>query len=100
MASILKNVGRSTNVPYKTFEVDELSDMYAIDVSHVIMGSRCYIINTGEWYALNSQKQWKPVPAGGSGGGGFDPDTTYIYDGGNISGAEDTTIIYDGGTIS
>lgn len=99
MASILKNIGRSTNVPYKTFEADTVEDMQAIDVSHVIMGSRCYIIDTGEWYALNSQKQWKAVPSGG-GGGGIDPDTTYIYDGGNISGSDDVTVIYDGGTLS
>jgi hypothetical protein len=84
MASILKKIGHSTNVPYKTFEVDEKSDMDKIDVRGVIMGSRCYIINTGEVYALNSKKEWKPVPAGSSGGGGVNPDDTYIYDGGYI----------------
>lgn len=103
MASILKKIGNATNVPYKNFEVDTEADMNAIDVRNVIMGSRCYIINTGATYALNSNKEWKPVPAGsgsgGDSGGGVNPDDTYIYDGGVIDSGEDTTVIYDGGSI-
>ena len=48
------------------------------------MGSRCYVINSGVTYALNSAKQWKKVPSGSSGGGDTPdvPGSDIIYDGG------------------
>ena len=108
MASILKKVGQATNVPTNYYEVDDVADMNAIDTTYVIMGSRCYVINEGKVFALNSNKEWKEVPMGG--GGGDLPDDV-IYDGGVITptssssstttepGASDDDVIYDGGTI-
>ena len=66
MAYILKKIGKTTNVPYYYFECDTESDLSTIDVSNVVMGSRCYVINSGNSYALNSEKQWKLIPLGGS----------------------------------
>lgn len=87
MAHILKTIGKVANVPFKHFECDNTSDLSAIDTSNVLMGSTCYVINTGTWYHLNSQGQWKIYTAnsGGGGGGGTDTpsvDDNYIYDGG------------------
>jgi hypothetical protein len=86
MSYILKKVGRVPNIPCKTFECDDESDLKTIDVSTAPMGSRCYVINTGRTFALNSQKVWKLVPTS-SGGGSDDPDTP----------TPDKEIIYDGG---
>lgn len=85
MASILSQVGNATNTPLQSFDADDVRDMWAIDVSKVPMGSRCYVINDGEWYVLNSLKQWKKVPSGG----GYDPSTHYIWDGGKADGTWD-----------
>ena len=86
MASILKRIGKQSNVPFHTFECDDVSDLSKIDVSQSPMGSRCYVINTGTWYALNSAKKWKAMPASG-GGGGDTPEEgeEIIYDGGEES---------------
>lgn len=87
MTYILKKVGTATNTPCRYFECDTESDLPSIDVTAAPMGSRCYVINSGKTYALNSLKQWKIVPAGsssgGSGGGsGDDSSGDIIYDGG------------------
>ena len=66
MAYILKKIGKTTNVPYYYFECDTESDLSTIDVSNVVMGSRCYVINSGNSYSLNSEKQWKLIPLGSS----------------------------------
>lgn len=82
MAYILKKIGKASNVPCQYFECDEEADLPTINVSSAPMGSRCYIINSGKTYALNSAKVWKLVPASG---GSSDPDPDYeevIYDGG------------------
>lgn len=82
MAYILRTIGKASNVPYHYFECDNESDLSTIDVSQSVMGSRCYVINTGRTFALNSSKQWKLVPSGSSGGGSAEPDKDIIYDGG------------------
>lgn len=97
MASILKKIGKQINIPYHTFNCDDKSDMEAIDVSRSPMGSRCYVINDGDSYILNSKKEWKLVPRSSGGGSGGD----IIYDGGEevdsgSSGSGDD-VIYDGG---
>lgn len=79
MPSILRKIGTADNVAINQYEADTELDMMAIDVHNVPMGSRCYIINTGAWYALNSQGEWKIVP---SGSGGGTPSGDVIYDGG------------------
>lgn len=95
MASILKQIGKQTNIPYHTFNCDDKSDMEAIDVSRSPMGSRCYVINDGDSYILNSKKEWKLVPRGSGSSGG-----DIIYDGGEETDSGSSTggdIIYDGG---
>ena len=70
MPNILRKIGNATNVSVNQYEADTELDMMAIDVQGVPMGSRCYIINSGAWYALNSNGEWKLVPSSGSGSGG------------------------------
>ena len=84
MAYVLKTIGKASNIPYHYFECDNESDLSVINTSSAPMGSRCYVINSGKTYALNSQKQWKSVPTG-SGSGSDDPGTggsDIYYDGG------------------
>lgn len=88
MAYILRKKGSATNVPCHYFECDNESDLSSIDVASSPMGSRCYVINSGKTYALNSAKQWKLVPSGSSGSGGDS--------GGGDSGG-DSDVYYDGG---
>ena len=93
MAYILKKIGNTANVPCRTFECDNESDLSSIDVSAAPMGSRCYVINTGKVYALNSDKVWKLVPNSSS--------SDQNYDGGDEgsgnTGPEGSDVIYDGG---
>ena len=81
MASILRKIGNADNVAVNYYEVDTERDMWEINVSNAPMSSRCYVINTGSTYALNSSKEWKLVPTSGGGGGGT-PSGDVIYDGG------------------
>ena len=88
MAHILKQIGDTPNIPFYMFECDDSSDLKDISLSMVPMGSRCYVINEGKTYALNSKQEWKLVPSSGSGsGGGSDepstPSDDIIYDGGS-----------------
>jgi hypothetical protein len=89
MSYILKKIGKSTNVPYRTFECDDESDLSAIDVTGAPMGSRCYVINSGKWFALNSVGEWKNIPNSGT-GGGDDPSEPDVPQPGD-------DVIYDGG---
>lgn len=82
MAYILKKIGELTNTPYRTFECDDESDLTNIDITGIPMGSRCYVIESGKWFALNSAGEWKAIPSGG----GTNPD-----------GPDGDKIIYDGG---
>lgn len=86
MAYILKKIGKATNVPYHYFECDNEVDLSAIKAINIPMGSRCYVINSGKTYALNSLKEWKIVPISSSGGGS-----------GGSSGESGGDIINDGG---
>ena len=83
MAHILKKIGKTVNVPCFTFECDSETDLVNIDVKGVPMGSRCYVINSGESYALNSQGQWKLIPLASGSSDPSDPEPDeIIYDGG------------------
>ena len=88
MAYILKKIGNAANVPCRTFECDDETDLTNIDVTGAPMGSRCYVINSGKWFALNSAGEWKNVPSGG----GSNPDPSPDPD-----DPSDKEIIYDGG---
>ena len=75
MSYILKKIGKSANIPYRTLECDDESDLNAIDITEVPMGSCCYVINSGKWFALNSIGKWKNIPNSGGGGSGIQSDT-------------------------
>ena len=79
MANTLIKVGQSFNVPVHIYEADTEEDMNTIDLQGVPMGSKCYIINDGKWYVLNSEGKWKAMS---SSGGGSSPSGDVIYDGG------------------
>ena len=83
MAYILRQKGSNTNILCHYFECDEESDLSTINTSSAPMGSRCYVINSGNLYALNSAKVWKKVPISTGGGGGDVPSVEeVISDGG------------------
>ena len=76
MAYILRKIGNADNIAINYYEVDTERDMQEIDVANAPMGSRCYIINIGSTYVLNSNKEWKLVPTGSGSGGGDVEDYT------------------------
>lgn len=83
MAYILRQKGSDTNILCHYFECDEESDLSTIDTSSAPMGSRCYVINSGNLYVLNSAKVWKKAPVSTGGGGGDVPSVEeVISDGG------------------
>ena len=59
------SIGNADNIAINYYEVDTEHDMQEIDVANAPMGSRCYVVNTGSTYALNSSKEWKLVPTSG-----------------------------------
>ena len=65
MAYILRKIGNADNIAVNYYEVDTERDMQEIDVANAPMGSRCYVINIGSTYTLNSSKEWKLVPTSG-----------------------------------
>ena len=67
MASKLIKIGKSYNIPICTYNVDTEEDMNTIDLQGVPVGSKCYIINDGKWYMLNSERKWKAVSRSGGG---------------------------------
>jgi hypothetical protein len=83
MAYILKNIGNVPNTPFYTFECDNSSDISQIPTEGISMGSRCYVINEGKEFALNSAGEWKSVPHSSSGGSDSPEIETIIYDGGS-----------------
>ena len=87
MAYILKKIGSIANVPCRTFECDDETDLVSIDITDAPMGSRCYVINSGKWFALNSAGNSKSIPTGSGGDSPSDPDPD----------APSVDIIYDGG---
>lgn len=90
MAHILKQIGDTPNIPFYMFECDDSSDLVNIPLTMVPMGSRCYVINEGKTYALNSQHEWKLIPGNPSSdepSGPSDPDEPnddITYEGGII----------------
>lgn len=94
MSYILKQEGKTPNIPFKHFICDTVDDMSKIDLNGIInevpMGSTCYIINTGDIYYLNSKKGWIKKPSNGNSGGSsgpdIDPADVIVYDGGDVYG--------------
>ena len=73
MAYILSKIGQSFNIPIHIYEADTEEDMNTIDLQSIPMGSKCYIINNGKWYMLNSEGKWKDMSFS-SGGGSVQSD--------------------------
>lgn len=82
MAYILRQKGSNTNILCHYFECDEESDLSTIDTSSAPMGSRCYVINSGNLYVLNSKKDWKKAPVSTGGGGDVPSIEEVVHDGG------------------
>ena len=59
MAYILSKVGQSFNVPVHIYEADTEEDMKDINIQEAPMGSRCYVIESGNTYVLNGSKEWR-----------------------------------------
>lgn len=101
MITVSVNTGKRPFYNASIFLCDFKSDVANLPTNKGA-GSKAKVIETGEWYVLNSQHQWVLQPACGSGDGGILPpeDITIIYDGGLVT-LEDNidTIIYDGGVI-
>lgn len=81
MSIILKSIGAIPNIQCHYYECDDKIDMNNLDTKFIPMGSRCYVINDGQLYSLNSLKEWKINPIRNS---GSDPGALYIYDGGRL----------------
>lgn len=98
MASYLKKIGNDYNIPVNFFECDTDTDLQSIDTTYVIPCSEVYVIDSGNTYVLNTNKEWKLKPSSGGGGSGGG-ETDYIYDGGAPADSSGDTVIYDGGQI-
>lgn len=98
MGYIKKKIGDISNVPYVTFECDTVADVAAIDVSNVVMGSRCYVVDTGATYALNSNGEWKEVPIGGGASSWNDLEDKPFYEETVTNVIPGLNITWDGNT--
>lgn len=98
MGYIKKKIGDISNVPYVTFECDTVADVAAIDVSNVVMGSRCYVVDTGTTYALNSDGEWKEVPIGGGASSWNDLEDKPFYEETVTTVTPGLNITWDGNT--
>ena len=59
MSCILRKVGNSTNIAVNQYEADTELDIKDINVQEAPMGSRCYVIESGNTYILNGSKEWR-----------------------------------------
>lgn len=61
------------------FVVDTEAEVATLPTT-VKTGSMCFVIETSHIYMINSEGEWIKVAIGG--GGGFDPEEAYTFDGG------------------
>lgn len=59
------------------FIVDTAEDIAALP-AHAGMGSKVYVIDSGELYIKNSKKEWRRASTSGGSGTGSSPDDSYI----------------------
>ena len=59
MSCILRKVGNATNIAVNQYEADTELDIKDINVQEAPMGSRCYVIESGNTYILNGSKEWR-----------------------------------------
>lgn len=82
---ILKQNGQNAyNI--KEFMVDETANIESIELRSVAPGSTCFVIDTSEYYMLNTKKEWIKVNLNG------DKTVQDIVDG-------KVEVIYDGGVV-
>ena len=59
MAYILEKVGEATNIATYNYVTNTEAEVHDIDVNETPMGSRCYVIESGNTYVLNGSKEWR-----------------------------------------
>lgn len=59
MSYILRKVGNAINIAVNQYEADTELDIKDINVQEAPMGSRCYVIESGNTYVLNGSKEWR-----------------------------------------
>ena len=98
MITVGVNTGKKPFYNAASFICDFQSDVENLPTNRGT-GSTAKVLENGNFYILNSNKEW--ILQTSSGGGGLPPeDTTIIYDGGVITAEDTNTIIYDGGVIN
>lgn len=98
MSYIKKKIGDVSNIPYVTLECDTLQDLQNINVENMIMGSRCYVVNEGATYALNSGGEWREVPVGGGASSWNDLEDKPFYEETVTNVIPGLNITWDGNT--
>lgn len=79
---ILKQNGQDT-YNLKELVVDSFNEISTINKNQIAPGSTCFVIDTSEYYMLNTKKEWIKVKLSGN-QPGSEEDTEIIYDGGNL----------------
>ena len=59
--NILSKFGEAVNVATYQHICDNVEDLQKIPMDQINLGSRAYIIATGELYIANSDKEWRVV---------------------------------------
>lgn len=97
---ILSHAGKIT-YGLKDYVVDVFEDIKTINTINLATGSTVFVIETSEYYMLNSTREWVKVSLGGR-ANNYD----IIYDGGGIGDINESKedsdkndIIYDGGGV-
>lgn len=76
------------NYGLKKFIVDSVEDIEKIPTISLLPGSTAFIPKSSKLYIYQDNNTWVEQKSNNSGGGGstepFDPDNTYIWDGGSI----------------
>ena len=99
MITIGVNTGKKPFYNAASFICDFQSDVANLPTNRGV-GSTAKVLENGNFYILNSNKEWILQTSSGGGGGLPPEDTTIIYDGGVITAEDTNTIIYDGGVIN
>ena len=85
----------------KEYVLDTRADIKNLPVKGATTGSRAFIIETSEYYMLNSKKEWVEIKPYCDSIFDGDDDMEVIYDGGEMAEKEPEDevqeVIYDGG---
>ena len=69
MAITIKSNSGKKHYAVQEYVCDDSTDIIDLPIDNVWVGSNAFIIDTGETYMFNSQKQWIKIAAEGGGGG-------------------------------